>query len=56
MTAVMVEIGFRPDDANTPQEAEDGPWSSSPTWMFTSSMRCARATPATITRTDPWCR
>jgi HipA-like C-terminal domain/Helix-turn-helix domain len=31
-----------------------GPWSSSPTWMFTSSTQCARATPATITRIDPW--
>ena len=25
MTAVTVEIGLRPDDANTPQEAGDGP-------------------------------
>jgi hypothetical protein len=25
MTAVMVEIGPRPGDANTPKEAEDGP-------------------------------
>jgi hypothetical protein len=25
MTAVMVEIGLRPGDANTPQEAGDGP-------------------------------
>jgi hypothetical protein len=25
MTAVMVEIGLRSDDANTAQEAEDGP-------------------------------
>ncbi len=25
MTAVLVEIGLRPSDANTPQEARDGP-------------------------------
>ena len=53
MTAVTVKIGRRPGGA---QEEVKVRWSSSLTWMFTLSTRCARATRVTVTGTDLWRR